>query len=181
MATDETQVCNQALLLLGERGLLASFDEDTNNAKRCRAFYDSTVLKCFEAYPWPFAKKTAALVRAAGKIDGKYAYKLPKGFAGFAVESDAETYPREGEYLLADAESLTLKYIEVKQEGLWPGHFVDLVATLLASKLAYPITESRTKAADMLTAYKEFLNEARGNLGRVVRTDQSEDLRNAHR
>lgn len=178
---DQTSVCNQALLLLGERGLLSSFEENSKNGKTCRAFYDDTVKKAFEAYPWPFAKETAALVKQPTQIDGLNAFKLPAKFARFVRDKDRQNYPQEGQCVLSASETLTIKFIRCVEEGLWPGHFVDVVAALLASKLAYPITEMRSKSVSMYQVYKDALGDAKGAVGSVTRTDQSEDLRAARR
>lgn len=180
MAT-ETSVCNQALLLLGERGLLSSYEEDTKNGRICRTFYPDTVKKAFEAYPWPFAKHTEALVRLSKPINGMNAFKLPAKFARFVRDKDSEEYPQEGQCVLSASDTLTINYIRCVEEGLWPGHFVDVVAALLASKLAYPITEMRSKSVSMYQVYKDALGDAKGAVGTVTRTDQSEDLRTAHR
>ncbi|NBC18744.1 MAG: hypothetical protein GVY18_15680 [Bacteroidetes bacterium] len=182
--TDRTAVCNQALALLGQ-GLIASFEDETQKAGQCRAFYDSSVDAVFECFPWPFAIKRKALAKDADYPGVWSAYKLPTDYRYFvrnAVDRESD-YLIEGRNLVTTARSVTLVYVSRVSEGLWPGQFTEVVAARLAANLAYPVTESNTKAANMYAAYKDRLRDAKTTLGihREVEDYDPSDLAYAHR
>ena len=179
--TDRTSVCNQALALLGQR-LISSIEEQTPTAEKCRAFYASTVKLVFEAYPWPFAKNRQALALdpAYTELAGCNAFTLPNPFCKI-IAPKGDGYTQEGQRLLTKDATVQLLYTEEKPEGLWPAHFVKVVAAYLAGELAYPITESTTKSRQMYALYDDRLRRAKGQIGEVSRTDESEDLQAAHR
>lgn len=177
---DPTSVCNEALALLGQR-LINDIAEESPTARKCRAFYNSTVELVFEAAPWPFAKTRKSLPKdtAYSLLAGKNAFVLPNKL-GKIVSPRGNEYRREGDFILTDWPSVTLVYTRQLAAGKWPAHFVKTVAAHLASELAYPITESNTKSGQMYALYESRLENARGELSDVGRDDESEDMQRAH-
>lgn len=60
MATS-TLICNKALLSIGARTTIASLDEESNEAEKCRLLYTDTRDEVMQKAHWNFAKKTAVL------------------------------------------------------------------------------------------------------------------------
>ena len=55
-----TDVCNMALAYLG-KGRIASIDEQTEQARQCKLFYDYTKQRLLREYTWGFAKRIVQL------------------------------------------------------------------------------------------------------------------------
>lgn len=81
MAT-EVDICNRALVLLGDRGTVSSIDppEGSAQADHCARFYPMAVREALTIYPFSFAIKRARLARSSSEVVGetcKKAYVLP--------------------------------------------------------------------------------------------------------
>ena len=57
-----TDVCNMALASLG-KGRIASLDEQSENGRQCKLFYDYTKQRLLREYTWSFAKRVDKLAR----------------------------------------------------------------------------------------------------------------------
>ena len=55
MTTTNISICNEALNLCGAKSI-QSFDENTENARRCAVLYDSTRKSLLRMHPWSCAK-----------------------------------------------------------------------------------------------------------------------------
>ncbi|MEG2434376.1 MAG: hypothetical protein RSB25_22310, partial [Acinetobacter sp.] len=64
MTTTKVSVCNEALSMLGAK-TIQSFDDSTENARRCASIYDSTRKALLRMHPWSFAKKRTQLAPIA--------------------------------------------------------------------------------------------------------------------
>lgn len=75
-------ICNRALVLLGDRGTVSSIDppEGSSQADHCARFYPMALREALTAYPFSFAIKRQRLVRSTAEVVGeaaKRAYVLP--------------------------------------------------------------------------------------------------------
>lgn len=75
-------ICNRALVLLGDRGTVSSIDppEGSAQADHCARFYPMALREALTAYPFSFAIKRQRLVRSTAEVVGeaaKRAYVLP--------------------------------------------------------------------------------------------------------
>ncbi len=59
--TTDTDICNRALGLIGGRTTIASLQENSNEARVCRLYYDTTLGSMLRAAHWNFARKVAYL------------------------------------------------------------------------------------------------------------------------
>lgn len=59
--TTDTDICNQALDLIGTRSTIASLQENSNEARACRRFYEQTRDAMIRGAHWNFARRTAYL------------------------------------------------------------------------------------------------------------------------
>lgn len=158
---DETTICNLALAKLGIDPIMALTDA-SKPAQYCKRFHDDTRDEVLSSHRWNFAMARATLNRlaAAPAFEWAFAYQLPDDCLRIVQLNGYDTTERKGEFsiegreLLTDAETAEVRYIaRVTDASAWPPLFVDALATKLASKLAAPLTGSRTAATEMLSLY----------------------------
>ena len=89
-------ICNQALLLLGER-TIQSLDEDSTQAKVCAAFYETSRDACLRELKPSFARKRAVLTAVGPKPAWGFdnAYQLPQDCL-LVIEQDNVTLQDRG-------------------------------------------------------------------------------------
>lgn len=89
----------------------------------------------------------------------KYVYTLPTDFLKLNFTSDASALIRlEGGSMLSDTAFLKILYTySCDDPTLYFPKFVEALACKLAHELCFKITESRNKAADLLTEYQEVV------------------------
>lgn len=59
--TSEVDICNMALGNIGSRGSIATLNERSNEAIKCKTFYEITRKEILRAAPWNFAKRDIVL------------------------------------------------------------------------------------------------------------------------
>lgn len=73
-----TDVCNMALAHLG-KGRIASMEEQTELARQCKLFYDSTKKQLLREYAWGFAKRIIRLAELTEESPyWEYLYAYPE-------------------------------------------------------------------------------------------------------
>ena len=79
--TTRTSICNHALSLIGDQNI-ASFDENTARAERCRNIYDQVRKSILRDHPWSCAKKRTILapVTTYPAFGYKHAFPLPRDY-----------------------------------------------------------------------------------------------------
>lgn len=167
MALSEEEICNRALLRIGQRQTIDSLDEETVQAQACKALYADTRDALLEAVPWPFATKRAALaVLANNQRSGwEYVYALPADCLApryiypdkrmpareekipFQLEHDPATQKTVLLTDKADAELIYTRRLETV--ALFPAVFVDALAWALAADLALSLAVKPQVAAAM--------------------------------
>lgn len=125
----DTEICNQALLHLGQTRLLSNLDTDRSVAAvACRAFYDTMRESVFSEYPWSRATKIAALdlIDEEPNDEWDYMYRLPvaclfarKIQSDYRTDSADSRVPyriardaEEGLVIFTDREDAILEYTE---------------------------------------------------------------------
>lgn len=80
MAASKVSIWNEALDAIRE-STVASIDEDSNQARKARAAYESVLAEMLEAHEWGFAGRRASLAAVTNTRDGEwaYAYAMPQG------------------------------------------------------------------------------------------------------
>ena len=153
MAISSVQICNMALAAVGHGDTIASFEEDSQNARVCRIYYEQVRDQCLEDVDWRFASRRRALVKvddsdAVTEWAYRYQYptdclvmreiiSLPRSKRSdqripFAVESDAD----HGLVILTDQSDAIARYTaKVEDPSWWPRSFVDYLVYSLAEKL----------------------------------------------
>lgn len=175
MATSQTEICNLALVRLGDY-LITSLDEDSTAARYCKLFYAKVRDAVLRDFPWNFAvrKKALALASETPIFGYAYMYGLPSDCLraldlrtaytnGPAVEFSIELNAAGTARMLCTNEpEAHLRYVaRVEDPNLYDAEFVEAVSWKLAADLAQPITGDTSKQNAMLTMYQNTLVQAR--------------------
>ncbi|WP_151767933.1 hypothetical protein [Acinetobacter oleivorans] len=162
MTTTDVSICNQALNRIGAKSII-SFDENTENARRCRALYAPARQTLLRMHPWSFAKRRIQLAPSAIRPAFGYqnAFPLPSDFLRVYSTGQID-YEIEGRNILADADLINLIYIADEQnEEIWDSIFRTCMALYLVRDLAKPITGSNAEADSAWAALKDMIKQAR--------------------
>lgn len=162
MTTTKISICNEALSMTGAKSI-QSFDDNTENARRCAAIYDSSRKALLRMHPWSFAKKRAQLapVVTHPSFGYSHAFSLPSDFVR-VIDTGQVNYEIEGRYILADSNLINLVYIsDNDNEQTWDSLFSECMALYLIHKLAKSITGSQTEADSAWQKLQNMLKQAR--------------------
>jgi hypothetical protein len=164
----EVQICNLALLELGQAGITA-FNEGSKPATLAEAFYEHTRDVVLAAHPWNFALVRAELALEVATPVWGFArqFQLPTDPLCLRVwrmdgEAEGLIWKVEGGKLLTDETIAQIQYIaQITNPVLFSPLFVEALAARLSARFAMPVTGSREKAKDMYAMYEAKLREAR--------------------
>ena len=162
MTTTDVSICNQALNMIGAKSIL-SFDENTENARRCATLYAPTRKALLRLHPWSFAKRRVQLAPISTYPSFGYqnAFPLPKDFLRVYDAGQVE-YEIENRHILANTNLINLVYIADEQnEELWDSLFSECMALYLVNKLAKPITGSNAEGDSAWQKLQNMLKQAR--------------------
>lgn len=158
-------ICNQALLLLGEVAMTA-LDEDSKAARLCSQFYNPCRNATLRAFPWRCATTRATLSTpdATPPWGYEYAFNLPSDCLRLLeLDDPLINYRIEGSQLLTNEDSINIKYIKLVTDAtLYDSLLVEALSALLAARLAYPLANSATLSQQMMQIYQGVLTSARG-------------------
>jgi hypothetical protein len=159
-------VFNGALRLL-EQTALQDPDAAVDRAERLRDAWDSTVLRCFEADEWNFARLRAQLSRVdpAPLFGWRYYYNLPADIKRLVFVSETgepddplRHYIVENGKIATDAETVYVAYMSTTVRD-FPGKWGENFAAWVSAELAYECLALNTSAADKID--KERLRRSR--------------------
>jgi hypothetical protein len=170
MAT-EVSICSNALRKLGDDPI-TSLTDDTERARLCNSFYESSRDACLRAHPWNFAitRATLAQLSTTPAYGFSYQYALPTDpYCLRVLEMEYQDYifkienlATEGRVLLTDESTAKILYIaRITDTSLFDSLFVDLLTAKLSINLAYAITGSLKVQEQMYLLYTKILSEAR--------------------
>lgn len=162
MTTTKVSICNEALSMIGAKAI-QSFDDNTDNARRCASIYDSTRRALLRMHPWSFAKKRVQLapVNTHPAFGYANAFPLPKNLIR-VYDSGEQNYEMEGRHILANTNKINLIYVaDEDNEELWDSLFTECMALYLVNKLAKPITGSNAEADSAWQKLQNMLKQAR--------------------
>lgn len=158
MVQSEAEICNQALLHLGNTKTITDLENDRSvEAKACRVFYEQDRDEVLRDFAWPFAKRIAAfaLVATDPVDDWGYSYRLPadylalreigNGFNRVATPDTREPFviasDATGGLLYVDVADATVEYTaRIEDVAQFPPDFVRALALKLASDIAPAVT-----------------------------------------
>jgi len=143
----KTEICNQALVLIGG-GLISDFISDTTKAGQlCRLFYDSTVEELLEQYPWTFAAKRinlSAPTQDEPKFGFENSFQLPADYLDIHETNLLDgSWRVEDLRILTNADEISIVYVaRITDTSKYTPLFRQTLIYLLAAKLAIPLTRS---------------------------------------
>jgi hypothetical protein len=163
--TSIVQICNIALSNIGEQRISALTD-NTERARLCNLRFEDCRDAVLRSYPWKCAVARSALASTTTAPAWGFAfqYVLPSDcLRVLDIEEFNQPYEIEGKFIVTDATSVKLKYIQRVED---PNQFDSLLIQAVALKLASELAESVSGRADlrdrMLSKYLQVISEARG-------------------
>ncbi len=167
MAASEVQICNLALLKVGNLTITALTDS-TKEARACNVFYPMMRNELMAAHPWNFAMHRAdisAQLATAPAFQWDYAYTIPADCLRVweLYGTDAEWVVEGGELLTNQDEEIYIRYIKlVTETARFSAAFDNCLATRLGAELASKLADDANLRTALLTElYKIHLPEAR--------------------
>ncbi len=162
MFSTKVDICNAAFGAIGASGI-ASFEEDSPNAERCRALYDQSRLSLLRDHPWSCAKKRAILSPVSTYPTFGYAraFPLPRDYIRI-ISANTEQYEVENRYILANQQQIYLEYIfDNDNEETWDPMLCEALSLKLAARLSKPVTGSDASGESAKAELVELLKRAR--------------------
>ncbi len=146
MALSDIALCSRALLKLGAEQI-ASFDEDSAEAKVSAGLYVPVRDALLSGHPWSFATGQATLPKLAAEPLADYtaAFQLPSDFLR-ALKCSETDYRIFENRLHANAETVTLTFIFRPDEKAFPPFFDQALIAYLSAEFCLPLTESPSRA-----------------------------------
>lgn len=155
---NNTDVCNMALAHLG-KGRIANIEEQTEQARQCKLFYETTKKQLLREYSWGFAKRIMKLAELTEESPyWQYLYAYPKNcvcvrkiFASddlnkYIEETDKDKWDLflATDNTLAIGCNISQAYMEytydVDDVSLFSADFLDALVHMLAYNICLPLT-----------------------------------------
>lgn len=163
------EIANAALALVKKEGI-QSFDDETTQARACKALFAPIRDKTFEDRIWSFSKGQYILdapLAQAPKFGWAYQFQMPGEMIAPVHIEDANgapvAYDTQGRNILTDNSKI---YVTAKTKtedaSLFSPGFCFAVAVHLASYLAVPLAENREMKVDYFQQYQKLIKEAAG-------------------
>lgn len=176
MASTAAELCNLALLRVGQRQFIDSLEDTSAQAQVCALVYPHARNVVLEAAWWRFTTRRATLALLdLDYSDWEYAYALPSDcvtarylWSGvrdpaleeripFALEDDATS----GRILLTDLEDAELIYgYQHETVARYPASFCDALVARVAVELAFSVPVKPNLAMGLDGAYRAALARA---------------------
>ncbi len=164
MASD-TSISNRALQKLGAARIV-SLDDDTKNARACKACYEALRDSELRKHPWRFAIKRQILAPSATspEFDFTYQFNLPAGCLKILKPQDpCLDWQLEGRKILTNlSATLNLRFIDtITDPNLFDVNFCEMLSMMMAKEMCEEITQSTNKQASITEDYKTAKEEAK--------------------
>jgi hypothetical protein len=165
---DPVSICNLALGWIAGN-LIVSLDDESTEARLCKANFDLVRDAVLEARAWTFATKRFVLAPSAEEpaFGWTRQFPLPPEVVRVLRCDDAGgsgrlPWAREGTAILADDVDVlhVTAIVRVEDAALWSPAFGNAVAARLAAELAVPLSENRSLQADLWSLYERKLKQA---------------------
>jgi len=163
MTQTATDVCNFALLLISG-GRIGDIEQDTKEARLCKASFAPVRRALLRSYHWNFAMKRAAL--APDSTDPawgyEYAYSLPADCVRPLMDP-AVDWPSEGGKILTNTGPvLKIRYIsDVEDPALWDPSFYTLMGIDMATTIVRSLAGSAAMMQELALRRRDALSDAK--------------------
>lgn len=172
----QVAIANMALAHIGNKAIIANFEEKSAEAKQLKLWYDPSRLQTLEAFDWSFARKRDALAEHSDDPPDEWAYRYvfpadcvtfrriynPVGEAADPVPYRMELSENGEERTILTnlGEASGIYTFDQQTVSLFSWHFVDMLAYRIAHNIAFALTGKRRIKADMLTQFNVLLAAA---------------------
>jgi hypothetical protein len=156
-------ICNSALVKLGAEAITALTDNN-KRAKLCALQYPKIKRKLLNENPWNFAIKREELVANGDTPIYGFAntFDLPDDYIrGLDFETEGLEWQREGSTIVANSDTLKIRYIADVDEDLFSPTFEEALALNLAYELTYSMVQSADFRDRLLGDSERLLAKAR--------------------
>lgn len=169
-------------MALGRIGLtqtITSINENSNEAKFCKLYYDVVRLLLLELMPWNFAQNRTVLALHGDQTiwtEFQYAYVFPVTAVranrivvdGVQWETAYQKIPFKvvsdnngGKLILTDQQNAYLDYnADITNENAFTAHFVEAFVTQLGARLASALRVDGNRASSIFNQAQLFINAA---------------------
>jgi hypothetical protein len=158
------EICNGALQKIGA-GRIMSLSTESKEARVCNSEYDKCRRTLLRLYPWGFASDRVILAPDAATPAFEFGYKhpLPSDYLRVVELWNYDgKHKVEGRFILADADTLYLKYIkDVSDLTGAESLFCDCLEWWLGYTIARYLTESETVREECFRGFKAVMPMAK--------------------
>lgn len=183
MASSAVEVCSNALLMVGDKGINSFDPEEGDKATISQGLYDNIRRATLRMHPWSSSRKRVLLppLVATPAFEWAYQFQLPADFQRVVqIGQDTESIPYEIEkddsgnsILLSDEAEIKLKYIyDNAQVASWDSLLTLAIIAHMAAALAYPITKSSERESKARDYLNWILQQARTVNGQEKHPEQ---------
>lgn len=171
MAISSVKIANFALSKVGTDSTIETLTENSAEAKACNLWFETARKQALSAYDWSFARKRLALAVHGDDPPDEWAYRYqypadcvkarfvenPVGKTADPVPFSVEMSADGTKSVLTDEVDAILIYTkEETSPDYYTPYFIELFATVLASRIAFSITH-KAKLTEYLDAIVRFL------------------------
>jgi len=145
----DVSICNLALTQLST-ARITSLDENSENARKCKAIYEMVRDSLLADHNWNFAraeKELALIDETPVSEDWAYIFQLPVDCLRVMRMEEDEQFAIFGDRLYTNSDEAKIEYIKRETNPVkYSPMFVKALAARIASDLSYGITKSATLA-----------------------------------
>ncbi len=166
----EVSICNEALIFLGERTIVALTDGN-DRARACLGVFEEARDMALEAFPWNCAQHRAELAQSADtpEFGFDYQYAIPTDPECLAVNYVLESEPDEGgyiwrvegEFVLIDADTCNIRYTKKLTEvAKMTTRLREAIAARIAVLIAVRVTGKKSRREDAAGWFNSVIGQA---------------------
>ena len=162
MAATITTICNLALSKIGARKVI-DIDEESNEARACKVFYNEVRDDVLRSHRWNFAIDRVTLTQIASEpaFGWRNGFEQPTDCLrvfevnGWDVSRREGRWEIEGRLVMVDEDIADIRYIRREVDcNLYDSIFVEAFATKLASAITMPINGNGQMSVELLKQYE---------------------------
>jgi hypothetical protein len=175
----DVEIASLACGLIGTKGI-TSFEDDSDEARVCAAFFAVARDALLEDRVWTFATRRLSPAPDAAAPAFGYArkFQIPSEVVRVhRVDEPGGTgrlaWVREGQFILTDAAAIQIiAVVKETDTSLYSPSFCLALAAKLASLIVVPLEEDEKKQANMVALAEKYLRDAAGTDGSQGRAER---------
>ena len=161
---DQVEICNNALIKAGG-AIINSIDDETKEARLCKASFNTSMRYVLRMHSWNCVTARATLSPLATTPDHEwsYAFAFPSDLLRFLKIYQNDEYRIERKKILANSDTLEIKYVFDPGEelSLLDVGCAEAVASYLAFNISYALTQDRILKERLFSEYVEILRQTK--------------------